>query len=211
MSCSLPTACRAGWPFLTGSRGSWQGPWGLGPLHLAQAGLAVLNARGLGSIYTEKITHAFHCLGFAFFCSAAFYLSCQDKEGLALLRGTSALCKSRQAHLPPQLPSAAAPQCPMPPERQEMVSQNGWFPSTMEKQQLLENKTRQLLVCTKTAAWGKLSRNHQGLAVVSKVTLIFCDPGEAQPSQACGQNTDSGSEVESETHAKCHVLHQLLC
>lgn len=51
----------------------------------------------------------------------------------------------------------------------------------MENQQLQEKETGRLLVCTKPTAWGKLSRNHQGLAAVSKVTSIFCDPGEAQP------------------------------
>lgn len=64
-----------------------------------------------------------------FFCSAAFYLSCQGNEGFALPRGTSVLCESKQAHLPPQLPSAAAPRCAVSPEHQETVSQSGQFPS----------------------------------------------------------------------------------
>lgn len=162
-----------------------------------------------------KTNDPFHCLGFAFFCSAALYLSCQGNEGFALPRGTSVLCESKQAHLPPRLPSAAAPRCAVSPEHQETVSQSGQFPSREKrhdgKTATLGKEIVRLLACTKPAAWGKLSRNHHGLAAVSKVTSIFCDPGEAQPLQAHRQNTNSGSEVENKMHTKCHVLPQLLC
>lgn len=60
----LPSRCLlrqwAGWPPLTGSQGqllhgAWQARWGPGPLHLAQAGLTMLNAGGLESIYPEAM------------------------------------------------------------------------------------------------------------------------------------------------------------
>lgn len=77
----------------------------------------------------------------------------------------------------------------------------------MENQQLQKKETGRLLVCTKPAAWGKLSRNHQGLAAVSKVTSIFCNPGEAQPYEHTGRI----QIVAPRWKTKCHVLPQLLC
>lgn len=79
----------------------------------------------------------------------------------------------------------------------------------LEKEQLWEKKTAQLLECIKHTAWRKLSSKQQGLAAVSKVTPIFPDPGEAQPLQAHGQNTDSRSEVENEMYPMCYMLPQI--
>lgn len=65
----------------------------------------------------------------------------------------------------------------------------------MLNKQLQGKETSWLLVCTKPVARGKLSRSHEGVPVVSKVTSIFCHPGEAQPLSSCEQNTNNGSDV----------------
>lgn len=81
----------------------------------------------------------------------------------------------------------------------------------MLNKQLQGKETSWLLVCTKPVARGKLSRSHEGVPVVSKVTSIFCHPGEAQPLSSCEQNTNNGSDVENKAHTKHYVLPQLLC
>lgn len=55
----------------------------------------------------------------------------------------------------------------------------------------------------KACSRGKLSSSHQGVPTVSKVTCIFCHPGEAQPLSSYEQNTNNGYFPQTMRKIKC--------